>query len=215
MPAPADRREPRGLAAILRRNWAWVSSTGYLYVTYVGLVQTWLHYDAFDVDIFAFSELSDFLLAAFHSPTSFYYLLVVLVYSAVIVPVLAVAIDYCLVKLNISMAPAGWTYCHRFLFLVVLLAAPFLASYLMNHGYNDDWKQQIVTDSERRFHVIFRTEQQATGHDAIGENLVLLGQLSSFSFLLRIDDRDLHHADVLVAPHTSIWQLRKRLRWER
>ena len=67
-------------AKTLRDNWTWIAPIGFLYVTYVGMFQSWMYFDAFGINVFEFAEFNDFLLAAFREPDSFLYLLVLLLY---------------------------------------------------------------------------------------------------------------------------------------
>ncbi|WP_020411179.1 hypothetical protein [Microbulbifer variabilis] len=52
----------------LREHWALVASIGYLYLTSVGMVQSWTLFSRYDINIFEFAEINDFLLAAFRDP---------------------------------------------------------------------------------------------------------------------------------------------------
>ena len=59
------------IAMTARDNWTWVAPLLYLYVTAIGMTYSWLHFDAFQINVFDFAEINDFLLAAFREPKSF------------------------------------------------------------------------------------------------------------------------------------------------
>ena len=49
----------------------WAAPIVYVYVTIVGMFQSWFQFNAFGINVFEFSGLNDFLLAAFRKPLSF------------------------------------------------------------------------------------------------------------------------------------------------
>ncbi len=59
----------------LKENWLWIAPSSYAYVTYVGMVQSFNLFKEFDLSIFEFAELNDFLLAAFQDPKFFLFVL--------------------------------------------------------------------------------------------------------------------------------------------
>jgi hypothetical protein len=54
----------------IRENWTWLAPAAYVYVTIVGMVQSWFHFRRFGINVFEHSELNDFLLAAFREPVA-------------------------------------------------------------------------------------------------------------------------------------------------
>lgn len=54
----------------LREHWALAASVGYLYLTTIGMIQSGIIFSKYEINIFEFSEINDFLLAAFREPIS-------------------------------------------------------------------------------------------------------------------------------------------------
>ncbi len=52
----------------LKNHSALAATIGYLYLTFIGMTQSWMLYFQYRINIFEFSELNDFLLAAFRDP---------------------------------------------------------------------------------------------------------------------------------------------------
>jgi len=64
----------------LSEHWALAASLGYLYLTLLGMAQSGVLFAKYEINIFEFAELNDFLLAAFREPLSLLAGLGVLVY---------------------------------------------------------------------------------------------------------------------------------------
>lgn len=56
------------IGAFARQHPGLLLSGGYLAATGVGMLSSWTYYSRFGVDIFAYAQLSDFLIAAFRNP---------------------------------------------------------------------------------------------------------------------------------------------------
>ena len=69
------------IALTARDNWTWAAPLVYLYVTIVGMVQSWFHFNEFQINVFDYAEINDFLLAAFREPKSFLYMLAMVLYA--------------------------------------------------------------------------------------------------------------------------------------
>lgn len=54
----------------LREHWALAASVGYLYLTTIGMIQSGMLFSKYEINIFEFAEINDFLLAAFREPIS-------------------------------------------------------------------------------------------------------------------------------------------------
>ena len=67
----------------LREHWALAASVGYLYLTLLSMVQSSVLFAKYEINIFEFAELNDFLLAAFREPLSLIAGLGVLLYLGV------------------------------------------------------------------------------------------------------------------------------------
>lgn len=61
------------ILVFLRDHWALVASIGYLYLSIMGMSQAYFFYQSFGINIFEFSELNDFALAAFKEPKTLLY----------------------------------------------------------------------------------------------------------------------------------------------
>lgn len=56
------------LFELLIKNWALVASMGYLYLSIFGMSQAYFFYNAFNINIFEYSEINDFVLASLKEP---------------------------------------------------------------------------------------------------------------------------------------------------
>ena len=56
------------LSRFLRDHWAFLLSFGYLYLTVIGMVFSYLSLNYYGINIFDYAEANDFLMAAFHDP---------------------------------------------------------------------------------------------------------------------------------------------------
>lgn len=63
----------KSILVFLRDHWALVASIGYLYLSIMGMSQAYFFYQSFGINIFEFSELNDFALAAFKEPKTLLY----------------------------------------------------------------------------------------------------------------------------------------------
>jgi hypothetical protein len=70
-----EQKNTRGgkVVEFFRNNPTLVLTLLYLYVTAIGLIYSWVLYRRFGINIFDYSEISDFLLAAFKNPLVFVY----------------------------------------------------------------------------------------------------------------------------------------------
>jgi len=60
------------LLTLIRENWTWAAPALYVYVTGIGMALSWSRYKSFELNIFDFAELNDFLLAAFREPIALF-----------------------------------------------------------------------------------------------------------------------------------------------
>ena len=68
---------------LAKDHWTWFTSFVYIYVSVVGMVDAWKHFNAFGINVFEFAEINDFLLAAFREPQSFLVILLLIVLGLV------------------------------------------------------------------------------------------------------------------------------------
>lgn len=66
----------------VRENWTWLAPVAYLYVTIIGMVQSWFQFRRIGINVFEYSELNDFLLASFREPVALLLVLGVALYGA-------------------------------------------------------------------------------------------------------------------------------------
>ena len=68
----------------LKENWKWAAPLFYIYVTIIGMVQSWLQFRVFGINVFEFSEINDFLLVAVREPLSFLVILGFVAYGGML-----------------------------------------------------------------------------------------------------------------------------------
>ena len=210
MPNRTNPLERMALGAWLRDNWTWAASTGYLYVTYVGMLQSWTHFRTFNIDVFEFSELNDFLLAAFREPRSVMFLGVLVLYAIVIHFLTNVVQHFQQKRLrtirselqqdeeggvlhdidmigiegrirrnesvfrNVGLAATGIS-------VMLVVMAPWMASNYV--GYSA--RHEILTDSTRRFSVVYSGEKIEESHRTRLRNLIFIGTTEKYLFFLQ------------------------------
>lgn len=62
--------KPQLVIDYLKEHWAIAASIGYLYLTIIGMLSAGLHFSHYQINIFEFAEINDFLLAAFREPAA-------------------------------------------------------------------------------------------------------------------------------------------------
>ena len=178
---------PRTILDFLRENWQWVAPLIYVYVTAVGMVQAWLQFQRFHLNIFEFSELNDFLLAAFREPLSFLAVLGLVAYGA-----LGVLATLIFAKLRERRQAPGtglpalhrtqkWTMWITFVTMVII--APYFAPRLLHEGYGEEWKAKFLTDRERIVDVQLKDFKDTDDLDGWMRSLLLVGITGKFVFL--------------------------------
>jgi hypothetical protein len=70
VPAGSDPRGPSPASRFLAEHPGVGVSALYLVCSAIGMLDSWWYYRQFDIDIFLYSDLADFLLASFRSPTA-------------------------------------------------------------------------------------------------------------------------------------------------
>ena len=202
------------IGEFLRDHWPWVASLIYVYVTYVGMVQSYLYYGQHGINIFDFAELNDFLLAAFREPQSLIVLLLVLPLSVLYVGLLHVSFLYAhkfrqrrrhgsthsppFQRISVTTRTAFWVVP-----LLVALILPFFFSLdtIRSYPISDSG---IIKNPRANFNVLFGTPK---GPEPVGDwvdNLVFLGTTDKFVFFLCDAVLDSDQNRVYIAPVESI-----------
>ncbi len=162
-------------------NWPWAAPAVYIYVTIVGMVQTWFQFKAFGVNIFEFSETNDFLLAAFRDPRSFLGVAGILIYGG-----LYVSFSKFVNKDRLSILSSRWV--KAITFLVIAIAAPFIVLWLLygHIHFKKEIKQAFIQDTARKMDVMFRMDPEnanAKGFEQGWMNgLIFVGTTDKYAF---------------------------------
>lgn len=179
-------------AKTLRDNWTWIASIGFLYVTYVGMFQSWMYFDAFGINVFEFAEINDFLLAAFREPDSFLYLLALLLYPLALLVSFRMLRSRRLGKQRQNDPPEP-TQSHLARFesrivlvsIVVFLSAPYLVTTLLNKGYDGDWKKGVLDEPSREYRVLFGSAIHPERTREWRDKLIFIGTTEKYVFFAR------------------------------
>lgn len=168
------------------------------------MVQSWLQFRAFGINVFEFSELNDFLLAAFREPQSFLVILGLLVYGGTGI------ITYKMVSIIRNYDYKGSRY-GRFargmaitLFILVALWTPYVAPIMLNNGYGDEWKEDFLSDPERKVEATLRDMQNFGYNEGWIDNLSLIGTTDKFVFFFDNSKRE-----ILTAFHSNVLLIRR------
>ena len=168
----------RDLLKLAKDHWTWVTSFVYIYVSVVGMVDAWKHFNAFGINVFEFAEINDFLLVAFREPKSF---VVVLLLFGMALIYFALAR-----KLSILSVGASKNSDHRILKVVILviaflylLFAPYFGPVFYNRYYDPKWVNEILCDPNRYVNVTFSDRRKVP---ISPQHLVFLGTTEKFVF---------------------------------
>ena len=200
------------LLELVKNNWSWCAPLIYIYVTAVGMMQSWLHFRSFDINVFDFAEINDFLLVAFREPESFLYIVGLILYLSLLVPI-AYKTHYWIhywIYFWIHFWAKKWNkeslirasknsfdssyFSHRLgkylnlliIFVSLIFAPYFVPNYILNDEYGTHWQQRYVNDSKRIFTVTLR--------DTLTSNcgLVLLGTTEKYIFFLPAKSKSIY-----------------------
>ncbi len=138
--------------SLVKENWAWAAPLIYIYVTIVGMIQAWFQFHAFGINVFEFSEINDFLLAAFREPLSFLAIVGVIAYVGImgIVTKIYEKIKEARSSENILRITASYRLILNFIFVLIVIGAPYVGPYLLNKGYDDRWKRKFCRNQNER-----------------------------------------------------------------
>ena len=179
----------RDLLKLAKDHWTWVTSFVYIYVSVVGMVDAWNHFNAFGINVFEFAEINDFLLAAFREPQSFFVILIFIVLG-----ILYFLLPWALSKsisilISILRSEASKTKfpnlykIYRGIVILIsicyLLAAPYIGPVIYNDNYDSKWVEKILCDPNRHVNVTFSDRRKIP---ISPQHLVFLGTTEKFVF---------------------------------
>jgi len=208
--SPTPVVPPKTVLDFLRENWPWVASLVYVYVTAIGMVQAWFQYRAFDLNVFEFSDLNDFLLAAFREPMSFLAVIGLVAYGALGIPLAKV-------REKKGVASSGLPALlhvlargrmHKWIvygtFVLVVVIAPYAAPWYLHDGYGEKWKRGVLADAKRVVHVRLKDVKTVKGPEGWIRSVVLIGITAKFVFLYVPQTKRL-----LIVPLTNLVAMAK------
>ena len=226
----ANSSNVNNILRIVQQNWAWAAPLFYIYVTIVGMFQSWLYFNAFGINVFEFSELNDFLLAAFRQPLAFGLLILLILYSilAAIVPnFLNIALRLVLDSERFKdLSENLWSPIKKYLhwhamgtlwfkkitnvlvIATIVLAAPYFIPHILNDGYSNTWKMRYMQATDRKFRAKFRNINPSKNTDGWVNNLNLIGTTEKYIFFLREVKRNKLNYEVYISPISNVIQIR-------
>ena len=186
----------RDLLKLAKDHWTWVTSFVYIYVSVVGMVDAWNHFNAFGINVFEFAEINDFLLAAFREPQSFLVILLFVVLGTLyfLLPwALSKSISI-LISILRSEAPEtkfpNLYKIYRGIVILIsiclLLAAPYIGPLIYNDNYDSKWVEKILCDPNRHVNVTFSDRRKVP---ISSQHLVFLGTTEKFVFFYDKDKK--------------------------
>ena len=200
---------------LLKENWAWAAPLAYIYVTIAGMVQGWLHFRAFGINVFEFSEINDFLLAAFREPLSFLAILGLIAYSGFlfVAPRIFEGIQIIIFDwLSVPREPlkGAWgqlqSGMRRFFHwiniitsVLIVVGAPYYVPHIFHDGYGDGWKEDYLSNPNRKVSVIFKDIDKYAINREKGDAYVLIGTTGKFLFFY-----DLQGKQIVTTPIGSV-----------
>ena len=187
---------------LLKENWTWGAPLIYIYVTSVGMVQAWLQFRAFGINIFEFSEISDFLLMAFRVPLSFLAILGIAVYGLIGI-VISKKTRYLEDKPFKNGLQRFQYTLHRLSFIVLgflfIFIAPYYGPKLFHNDYYKEWRENILSNQNRKVKVIFKDIDKYDSKTGWFDNLILIGTTGKFAFFF-----DESKKEIITAPLSTV-----------
>ena len=197
-----------------RDNWSWMIPCIYIYVTYIGMADSWYRFRAFGINVFEFAEINDFLLAAFREPESFLTVLVIVLLAVLVVqyhihlvPRIVARIyrvrfgkwlDYALFS-----GPLG-RQITKYVSVLYIFLAPIFAPYIYDELIRGNPVCRVVTDSTRHISVTFRTNIVEQSEEKMSD-LLLVGATGKFLFFYGT-----HNSKFVISPISNVQLLSQR-----
>jgi hypothetical protein len=199
------------LVVWIRENWVWAAPLIYIYVTVVGMVQSWLQFNAFGINVFEFSELNDFLLAAFREPLSFLAILGLIVYGGLGIFTQRIMQRIMLRTLFRNKSPEHIESTRRLLkwfiystFVTIVLIAPYYGPRLLHQQYGQEWKDRFASEPNRNVTALIKNLENNGKDSGWIKNLTLIGTTDKFIFFIERSTND-----VLIAPISNVVLVKK------
>ena len=218
-PQSNDQSAPilKKIALTAKDNWTWAAPLVYLYVTAIGMTQSWLHFNAFQINVFDFAEINDFLLAAFRAPISFLYivlLIVVLVSYSIFVMFLLHQLSsrkfltsegHPIARLLSRIGPIL-----NFLIIIsIFVLPPYFAPVMLNESYSTDWMSKYVKDPCLKFEALFRMPNDSLSTDQkFVSDLTLIGTTEKYMFFVKQTSGESDSYKVYISPISNVIQIR-------
>jgi hypothetical protein len=171
-----ERHEPRGAMAFLLNHAGIVLPGMYLLASAIGMLDSWWYYRQFGIDIFLYSDLADFLLASFRSPTA---------WIIVVVTLALLAGDLAGSRRAARRAKASWISrlhgSRRYRQVGWVLTIPFIVVYIVVYA---GVRANMIHEEIRGREVSVTLADGAAGP----ETAILLGSSLNFIFLYSRDE---------------------------
>jgi len=191
---------------LLKENWAWAAPLIYIYVTIVGMVQAWFQFRAFGINVFEFSELNDFLLAAFREPLSFLAILGIIAYGGI-----GMGVTKIVERIRKAKSGQSLSWIHKFqrwmmnvTFILLVLIAPYFGPLTLHKGYGDEWKEDFLSNPDRKVKATFKDMDKYESNAGWVDNLVLIGTTDKYVFFFDESKRE-----ILTAPLSNVLLIRR------
>ncbi|MEZ8695009.1 hypothetical protein AB6D15_22485 [Vibrio splendidus] len=181
----------KSILIFMRDHWALVASVGYLYLSVMGMSQAYFFFKAFGINIFEFSELNDFALAAFKEPKTLIYGLGMVAY----VGAASLMAQYMIKRrekrreereeLSRPLSSNLLTKQLKVMSLMVipaLLLVPIFLPNVLNNSYSDKWKSAYISDTKNHAEVRLRVGTVHNIPNGELKNLSMLGTTDKFTF---------------------------------
>ena len=194
----------KSILVFVRDHWALVASVGYLYLSVIGMSQAYFFFHAFGINVFEFSELNDFALAAFKEPKTLLYGLGMVAYVSFASLMAQVFIKRREKRkggssnLNSNIL----TMQMRVMSLMVipaLLFVPIFLPNLLNNSYNDEWKSDYISDAKNHVEIKLRVSSIHNLPNGEIKNLSMLGTTDKFTFFYSKSEKK-----VIIVPITNV-----------
>jgi hypothetical protein len=232
--SPTEKKQTKlDLVGWVRDNWIWAAPLTYIYVTITGMVQAWLQFNAFGINVFEYSELNDFLLAAFREPQSFLAILGVIAYGGIAYlmqfPTMSIAVWFLnwiyrfevgekrniktseqnkrVKRLNkvVRIYKKTYKWLFSFLFVFLFLTAPYLGPIMVHEGYDEKWKERFVSEPTRQAEVLVKDLEKKHGAEKGWiKNLALIGTTDKFAFFYNKSNKE-----IIIAPLNNVLLIKR------
>jgi hypothetical protein len=198
----------KSILVFMRDHWALVASTGYLYLSVIGMSQAYFFFHAFEINIFEFSELNDFALAAFKEPKTLLYGLGMVAYVGLAALMAQVLIKIREKRKSESESESSILNSNiltmqmkamSFMVIPALLLVPIFLPNLLNNSYNDEWKSGYISDAKNHVEIKLRVSSVHNLPDGQINNLSMLGTTDKFTFFYSISEKK-----VIIVPIANV-----------